>query len=74
MSKSQYEQLLNLIGTLQVGAECSGNMAGGSVNLADSGASHHMTYTKDALTNLRTLPYPFLITLPNGYKIFNSRE
>jgi len=28
-----------------------------------------MTYTKDALTNLKTLPYPFLITSPNGYNI-----
>ncbi|KAH0640051.1 hypothetical protein KY290_037339 [Solanum tuberosum] len=60
MSKSQYKQLLNLLGTLQVGSDCSGSMAG---------ALHHMTYTKDALTNLRTLPYPFLITLPNGYKV-----
>jgi len=37
--------------------------------IIDSGASHHMTYTKNALTNLRTLPYPSLITLPNGYKV-----
>ena len=37
--------------------------------IIDSGASHHMTFTKDNLTNLKTLPYPFLITLPNGYKV-----
>ena len=37
--------------------------------IIDSGASHYMTYTKDNLTNLKTLPYPFLITLPNGYKV-----
>ncbi|KAH0683296.1 hypothetical protein KY290_021892 [Solanum tuberosum] len=71
LSKGQYEQLLNLLGTLQVGngTDCSGNMSSGAANLADSGASHHMTYTRDTLTNLRTLPYPFLITLPNGYKV-----
>ncbi|KAH0670546.1 hypothetical protein KY290_025960 [Solanum tuberosum] len=40
----------------------------GVVNLADSGASHHMTYTKDALTNLSNIALSFLITLPNGYK------
>ncbi|XP_049348626.1 uncharacterized protein LOC125831021 [Solanum verrucosum] len=34
LSKSQYERLLNLLGTLQVGSDCSGSMAGGSVNLA----------------------------------------
>ena len=28
-----------------------------------------MTYEKSTLTNIKTLPYPFLISLPNGYKI-----
>lgn len=28
-----------------------------------------MTYNKATLTNIRTLLYPFLITLPNGYKV-----
>ncbi|KAH0662237.1 hypothetical protein KY284_027168 [Solanum tuberosum] len=51
------------------GTDGSGDMLNGAVNLADSGASHHMTYTKNALTNLKTLPYPSLITLPNGYKV-----
>ena len=37
--------------------------------IIDLGASHHMTYTKHNLTNLKPLPYPFLITLPNGYKV-----
>lgn len=101
LSKGQYEQLLNLLGTLQAGNkdnDNSGNMLSGAVNLAgilacyssmneigdlscncakltagswiiDSGASHHMTYDKTALKNTRTLPYPFLITLPNGYKV-----
>ena len=93
LSKGQYEQLLNLLGTLHVGNESSGaaSLAGilachssiskiGDLSckcdkltagswIIDSGASHHMTFTKDNLTNLKTLPYPFLITLPNGYKV-----
>ncbi|KAH0729702.1 hypothetical protein KY290_000836 [Solanum tuberosum] len=40
---------------------------GGAVNFA--GATHHMTFNKSLLTNIRHLPYPFLITLPNGYKV-----
>uniref|UniRef100_M1D8Y3 Retroelement pol polyprotein n=1 Tax=Solanum tuberosum TaxID=4113 RepID=M1D8Y3_SOLTU len=36
LSKGQYEQLLNLLGTLQVGngVDCSGNMSSGAANLA----------------------------------------
>ncbi|KAH0684052.1 hypothetical protein KY285_021543 [Solanum tuberosum] len=70
--KNQYEQLLNLLGSLQVGhgiTNNSENMLSGAVNLADSGASHHMTYNKTTLTNIRPLPSPFLISLPNGYKV-----
>ncbi|KAH0730963.1 hypothetical protein KY289_002151 [Solanum tuberosum] len=68
LSKDQYEQLLNLLGTLQAGHETDnpGSMLNSAVNLA--GASHHMTYNKTTLKNIQTLPYPFLITLPNGYK------
>ncbi|KAH0670098.1 hypothetical protein KY289_024591 [Solanum tuberosum] len=72
LSKNQYEQLLNLLETLQVGnnyVDNSRNMLSGAVNLADSGASHHMTYNKLALKNIRPLPYPFVITLLNGYKV-----
>jgi len=101
LSKDQYEQLLNLLGTLQAGnnrSDNSDNTLNGVVNLAgilacyssmteiddlsckctrlaasswiiDSGASHHMTYNKTILKNIRTLPYPFLISLPNGYKV-----
>ncbi|KAH0650738.1 hypothetical protein KY284_030650 [Solanum tuberosum] len=93
LSKVQYEQLLNLLGTLQMGNgnsnfDNSDNMMSGAVNLAgilacyssiteigdlscrcakltagswiiDSGASHHMTYNKTILKNIRPLPYPF---------------
>nr|XP_016461770.1 PREDICTED: uncharacterized protein LOC107785036 [Nicotiana tabacum] len=37
--------------------------------ILDSGASNHMTYNKSMLTNIKTLVYPFLVTLPNGYKV-----
>jgi len=37
--------------------------------IIDSGASNHMTFNKSLLTNMRPLPYPFLITLPNGYRV-----
>lgn len=37
--------------------------------ILDFGSSHHMTYRKTLLTNITTLPYPFLVTLPNGYKV-----
>ncbi|XP_075095451.1 uncharacterized protein LOC142173716 [Nicotiana tabacum] len=37
--------------------------------ILDSGASNHMTYRKSFLKNVRTLPYPFLVTLPNGYRV-----
>lgn len=100
LSKNQYQQLLNLLGTLQVGnggsnSDDSNNMMNGAVNLVgilafyssineigdlpcrcvklaadswiiDSGASHHMTYKTTTLTNVIPLPYPFLISLPNG--------
>lgn len=98
LSKNQYEQFLNLLGTLQVwdiDADNSDNILGGAVNLVgilafyssineigdlpcrcvklaadswiiDSGASHHMTYKTTTLTNVIPLPYPFLISLPNG--------
>ncbi|KAH0774314.1 hypothetical protein KY290_011451 [Solanum tuberosum] len=100
LSKGQYEQLLNLLGSLHAnhGTNNSENMLSGALNLAgilacyssitdisdlsckcvrltvgswiiDSGASHHMAYNKATLTNISTLPYPFLITLPNGYKV-----
>ena len=37
--------------------------------ILDSGASNHMSSDRKLLTNTRPLPYPFLVTLPNGYKV-----
>ena len=37
--------------------------------IIDSGASNHMTYNKFSLTNIQILPYPILVSLPNGYNV-----
>lgn len=37
--------------------------------IIDSRESHHMTYNKTILKNIKTLPYPFLISLANRYKV-----
>ncbi|KAH0674692.1 hypothetical protein KY284_014877 [Solanum tuberosum] len=37
--------------------------------ILDSGASNHMTFHRSFMTNIRPLPYPILISLPNGYKV-----
>ncbi|XP_019258757.1 PREDICTED: uncharacterized protein LOC109236973 [Nicotiana attenuata] len=37
--------------------------------ILDSGATNHMTPHKHFLHNLKPLSVPFLITLPNGYKV-----
>ncbi|KAH0683951.1 hypothetical protein KY290_022586 [Solanum tuberosum] len=42
--------------------------------ILDSGASNHMSYNKNLLTNIRTLPYHFLVTLPNGYKAHSMKR
>jgi len=37
--------------------------------ILDCGVTNHMTLNKSVLTNTMTLTYPFLVTLPNGYKV-----
>ncbi|XP_019237254.1 PREDICTED: uncharacterized protein LOC109217452 [Nicotiana attenuata] len=37
--------------------------------ILDSGATNHMTYNKSILSNIKTLVCPFLVTLPDGYKV-----
>lgn len=37
--------------------------------IIDSGASNHITFNKTSLSNITTLPYPMLVSLPNGYKV-----
>ncbi|XP_070032909.1 uncharacterized protein [Nicotiana tomentosiformis] len=37
--------------------------------ILDSGASNHMTFNKTSLVDIRILPYPLLVTLPNGYRV-----
>jgi len=56
---------INEIGNLS----CSCSKLSAESWIIDSGASNHMTFNKTLLTNIRPLPYPFLITLPNGYRV-----
>ncbi|XP_059295482.1 uncharacterized protein LOC132048813 [Lycium ferocissimum] len=37
--------------------------------ILDSEATHHMTFNKNQMTNLITLPYPLLLRLPNCYRV-----
>lgn len=37
--------------------------------ILDSGATNHMTYNRSLLVKIKSLAYPYLITLPNGYKV-----
>ncbi|XP_075074557.1 uncharacterized protein LOC142162140 [Nicotiana tabacum] len=37
--------------------------------ILDSGASNHLTFNKTTLVDIRILPYPLLVTLPNGYRV-----
>nr|XP_016467727.1 PREDICTED: uncharacterized protein LOC107790323 [Nicotiana tabacum] len=37
--------------------------------IVDSGATDHMTSNKDLLFNITPLPVPYLVSLPNGYKV-----
>jgi len=56
---------INEIGNLS----CSCSKLSAESWIIDSGASNHMTFNKTLLTNIRPLPYPFLITLSNGYRV-----
>ncbi|XP_009629312.1 uncharacterized protein [Nicotiana tomentosiformis] len=42
---------------------------GRRVWIVDSGATDHMTSNKDLLFNITPLPVPYLVSLPNGYKV-----
>ncbi|XP_049374646.1 uncharacterized protein LOC125839700 [Solanum verrucosum] len=75
LTRQQFDQLMHLLQHVQIQEDSNtttgivNDNTGGAVNFADSGATHHMTFNKSLLTNIRHLPYPFLITLPNGYKV-----
>ncbi|XP_070036367.1 uncharacterized protein [Nicotiana tomentosiformis] len=67
----------NFVDTLLSGdllnvASSSSCMLSQTVNLTwiiDSGATDHMASNKDFLTNLTHLLVPYLVSLPNGYKV-----
>ncbi|XP_016540614.1 uncharacterized protein LOC107841125 [Capsicum annuum] len=62
-SKEQQDHLLSLLNQSRL--QDSGLCA--SANFA--GATHDMTPHKHLLTNVKPLPSPYLIFLPNGYKV-----
>lgn len=41
----------------------------GRIWIVDSGATDHMTSNKTLLFNITPLPVPYLVSLPNGYKV-----
>ncbi|XP_075103874.1 uncharacterized protein LOC142178415 [Nicotiana tabacum] len=48
---------------------CASSQLSDDTWILDSGVTNHMTPHKQFLHNLKPLPKPFLITLPNGYKV-----
>ncbi|XP_019234896.1 PREDICTED: uncharacterized protein LOC109215314 [Nicotiana attenuata] len=50
-------------------AACILSSAVRSVWIVDSGATDHMTSIKDFLFDIKPLPVPYLVSLPNGYKV-----
>ncbi|XP_019256390.1 PREDICTED: uncharacterized protein LOC109234787 [Nicotiana attenuata] len=73
LTKDQYSQLMMLLQQSHLSSSPSTSSLMGSANFAvwiiDSGASDHMTSTKSLLFNVQTLPVPYLVSLPNGYKV-----
>ncbi|XP_019251346.1 PREDICTED: uncharacterized protein LOC109230286 [Nicotiana attenuata] len=50
-------------------SSCMLTGAARSIWIVDSGATDHMTSDKDLLFDISPLSVPYLITLPNGYKV-----
>ncbi|KAH0754817.1 hypothetical protein KY290_025087 [Solanum tuberosum] len=71
LTKEQHGQLMHLLESFHVGStsEGSNTITSGGANFADSGALNHMTCNKNLLINIRPLPYLFLVTLPNSYRV-----
>ncbi|XP_070004341.1 uncharacterized protein [Nicotiana sylvestris] len=73
LTREQYGQIMSLLHHIQTGntrgSPSNANITNGAINFEDSGASNHMTFNKSALSNITTLPYPLLISLPNEYKV-----
>ncbi|KAH0739575.1 hypothetical protein KY290_038280 [Solanum tuberosum] len=65
LSKEQYDQLMNMLQHFNN----SDPRKKADLWILDSGASHHMTFNRQHLTNILQLPYPLLVKLPNGYNV-----
>ncbi|XP_019224674.1 PREDICTED: uncharacterized protein LOC109206313 [Nicotiana attenuata] len=48
---------------------CNFSRVEDSTWIIDSGATHHMTPNSSFLTDIKPLVLPYLVTLPNGYKV-----
>ncbi|XP_019252858.1 PREDICTED: uncharacterized protein LOC109231670 [Nicotiana attenuata] len=48
---------------------CDSSNSDADTWILDSGATNHMTHNKSILTNVKTFVYPYLVILPNGYKV-----
>ncbi|KAH0764572.1 hypothetical protein KY285_000443 [Solanum tuberosum] len=75
-TNDQYGQLLNLLQHFQLGnGEAKGNhVASGAANFANSGATHHMTFNKNHLSNILILPYPCWLDYLMDIKPFNEES
>ncbi|XP_049391605.1 uncharacterized protein LOC125856060 [Solanum stenotomum] len=71
LTREQYAQFLELLQQLQVQkhGDTDNPMDFPNVSVNFAGASNHMTSDKTLLTNITYLPFPLLITLPNGYRV-----
>ncbi|XP_070015142.1 uncharacterized protein [Nicotiana sylvestris] len=67
LTKQQYSQLMAILQHSHQPDSAPQSDLMASANFAR--ASDHMTYNKDLLTNITHLPIPYLVTLPNGYKV-----
>lgn len=48
---------------------CMSSKVDGLVCILDFGTSNHMSFVKNFLFNVQTLLVPYLMSLPNGYKV-----
>ncbi|XP_019264486.1 PREDICTED: uncharacterized protein LOC109242109 [Nicotiana attenuata] len=69
LTKDQYSQLMMLLQQTQISESQPQSSLLASANFADSGATDHMTSNKDLLFDIKPLIIPYLVTLPNGYKV-----
>ncbi|KAH0678654.1 hypothetical protein KY284_019739 [Solanum tuberosum] len=69
-SKEQCENLIHMFQSVHAeGSNHSGSYADVNANMADTGASQHMTYDKSLLNDIKQLSKPISVRLPNAYRV-----